>query len=104
MDQPSALKGELKTMLDDKCNERTVGEGRGVSEINSKPTLRRMVDVKPVCMTIPIACAYTSSSRSSVLRWIRDKQVEAFRDGRRVKILTASIDERIARLRAKAAK
>ena len=86
-------KSELKTMLDDKGNERTVGEA-----------LRKMVDVKPVCMTIPIACAYTSSSRSSVLRWIRDKQVEAFRDGRRVKILTASIDERIARLRAKAAK
>jgi len=91
-------------MLDNKCNERTVGEDRGGNEINNKLTLKKIVDVKPVCMTIPIACAYTSSSRSSVLRWIRDKQVEAFRDGRRVKILTASIDERIARLRAKAAK
>jgi len=91
-------------MLDEKCNGPTVGEDHRVSEINNKLTLRKMVDVKPICMTIPIACAYTSSSRSSVLRWIRDKQVEAFRDGRRVKILTASIDERIARLRAKTAK
>ena len=91
-------------MLDEKCNGPTVGEDHRVSEINNKLTLRKMVDVKPICMTIPITCAYTSSSRSSVLRWIRDKQVEAFRDGRRVKILTASIDERIARLRAKAAK
>ena len=46
-------------MLDEKCNERTVGEDHGVSEINNNLALRKMIDVKPICMTIPIACAYT---------------------------------------------